>query len=646
MRILNLALLVTSLFLSYFSGTLAAAEETAEYDYIVVGSGPGGGPLAANLAKAGASVLLLEAGEDQGENLNELVAGWFFLANNDPVMRWDFFVKYSSDDAITNKFRHLTWRTTDGQFYVGTSPPAGATKLGVYYPRAGTLGGCSTHNAMCAPINPDSDWDYIAELTGDASWNATNMRKYFERLEKNNYLAAGTRGHGFDGYLDITINDNERLNNETDSHIVLKEVARQSGQDPEKVPELVKGDLNNASPDRDQQTGIWGFPAHRDPKGRRSSSRNPVVDALNAVTSTGEKKNKLTLSLTSFVTKVLFDQSGKTPKAIGVEYLFGKSMYQADPRYNASSTGVTKQAYARKEVIISGGAFNSPQILKLSGVGPKAELEKFNIPVVLDSPGVGNNLQDNQEFGVIAHAAKDLAMIGPDCTYGAPGDPCLAAWYEGKGPYTVGPLDAVMFKSSNATERDVYMWAATGSYRGYWPAQTVNIVPADPPSTFGFPIVKFGTENRAGYVNLVSNNPREVPDINFRFFEGDSAGDGTLSAMVEAVEYARRILDAIPAPLGPFTEVWPCEDGSRSCDVKQIIREQTWSHHATSTCSIGPDSNPMAVLDSRYRVKGIQNLRVVDGSAFPRVPGAFPVIATFMLSEKATDVILEDSWHV
>jgi len=643
-RLWSIALLVTSLILGYFPVT-STAEEVSEYDYIVVGSGPGGGPLAANLAKAGASVLLLEAGEDQGENLNEKVAAWFFMANNDPVMRWDFFVKYSSDDAITKKYKHLTWRTTDGQFYVGTSPPEGAKMLGVYYPRAGTLGGCSTHNAMCAPIPPDSDWTYIAALTGDNTWSSDNMRKYFMRLENDHSVPQGTPGHGFSGYLDITLNTDELLKNQTEAQTVLKEVARQSGQDPEKVFDLIQGDLNNGSPERDQQTGLWGFPAHRDLQGRRVSARDPVVNALNAVESTGEKKHKLTLSLQSFVTKVLFDQSGKTPKAIGVEYLLGQSMYQADPRYNASTQGTTKQAYARKEVIIAGGAFNSPQILKLSGIGPKAELDEFNIPVVLDLPGVGYNLQDNQEFAVIATAAQNFTNISPVCTYGAPGDPCLAAWDEGKGPYAVGPLDAIMFKSSNASERDVYLWGMPGAYRGYWPMQTVNAVPSDPPSTWGFAMVKFGTESRGGYVKLQSNNPREVPDINFKFFEDDNAGDADIDALVEAVDYGRKIFDAIPTPLGPFTENWPCEDGTHSCNVKQTIKEQTWSHHATSTCSIGPDSDPLAVLDSRFRVRGIQNLRVVDGSAFPRVPGAFPVIATFMLSEKATDVILEDSWH-
>lgn len=85
-------------------------------------------------------------------------------------MRWDFFVKYHSDPAINREYEHLVWRTTSGEFYVGQDPPTGATQLGVYYPRTGTLGGCSTHNAMCAALPSNSDWDEIAALTGDSSW--------------------------------------------------------------------------------------------------------------------------------------------------------------------------------------------------------------------------------------------------------------------------------------------------------------------------------------------------------------------------------------------------------------------------------------------------------------------------------------------
>lgn len=133
-----------------------------------------------------------------------------------------------------------------------------------------------------------------------------------------------------------------------------------------------------------------------------------------------------------------------------------------------------------------------------------------------------------------------------------------------------------------------------------------------------------------------------MPEINFRFFEG--TGEADLEAIAEGVEFGRKVFGSIGTPLGPFTEAFPC-NGTEACDVKEAIKVQTWSHHATSTCAIGADNDPMAVLDSRFRVRGTTGLRVVDGSAFPRTPGAFPVIPTFMLSEKASDVILQDTWY-
>ncbi|KAH8812992.1 hypothetical protein F5884DRAFT_879142 [Xylogone sp. PMI_703] len=630
----------------FLASTTFATSNT--YDYVVVGSGPGGGPLAAKLAKHGSSVLLLEAGDDQGENLNQKVAGWFFNSYQDPSQTWEFFVKYHSDDAITREYEHLTWRTSDGQFYVGTDPPAGSTMLGVYYPRAGTLGGCSAHNAMCAVLPSNSDWNYIAQLTHDQSWTAANMRKYFEEFEHNNYLPKGTPGHGFNGYLDISLNDHEPLGNNSNAQVVLRSVAEASGQDKSKLFDLIETDLNNASPNRDQQTGIWGFPAHRTPGGVRSGSRDAILPILNAKNHDGSQKYPLALKLNSLVTKVLFNTSrnGHKPVATGVEYLSGQSLYSADPRYDPSNNGTKMTAFARKEVIIAGGTFNSPQILKLSGIGPKAELEEFGIPVIVDLPGVGANLQDNTEFSYIADASQAFTSIAPQCTFGAPGDPCLAAWYQGKGPYTSGPLDSVMFKSSKAVgnERDILIWSDNNPYRGYWPAVTVNPIPFDPPTAWNFAIVKIHPQNSAGTVLLRSADARDVPDINFRFFEGNTtAADLDIEAMAEAVEFGRRALNLTDAAtLGPWTESFPCQ-GNHTCDVDEIIRKQTWSHHATSTCAIGSENDPMAVLDSHFRVRGVDGLRVVDASAFPRTPGAFPVLPVFMISGKAADVILADN---
>jgi choline dehydrogenase len=120
-----------------FVAAATLVEAIAEsYDYIVVGSGPGGAPLAANLARAGYSVTLLEAGVDLGDNRNFSEIANFIEAGNDEKSRWDFFVKHSDDEAREAKYEKTTWRTTDGSFYVGLEPPEGSTRLGIYYPRA------------------------------------------------------------------------------------------------------------------------------------------------------------------------------------------------------------------------------------------------------------------------------------------------------------------------------------------------------------------------------------------------------------------------------------------------------------------------------------------------------------------------------
>lgn len=139
----------------------ARQEASDEYDYIVIGSGPGGGPLAVNLAKAGHSVLLLEAGDTSSGGSGEY-----------PVeITWDFFVKHFEEEEKNKANDHGVWRTTEGRYWVGKEdPPEGAEFLGIYYPRGATVGGSSMINAMATWLPADSDWNYVVELTGDESW--------------------------------------------------------------------------------------------------------------------------------------------------------------------------------------------------------------------------------------------------------------------------------------------------------------------------------------------------------------------------------------------------------------------------------------------------------------------------------------------
>jgi choline dehydrogenase-like flavoprotein len=181
--------------------TVAAirAEPVTRYDYIVVGSGPGGGPLACDLARAGYSTLLLEAGDDQGDNPMYADLSNFNEAGSDIHTRWDFWVKHSNYPLQEQKYEHTTWMLPNGSYYVGLQAPPGAKRLGIQYPRAATLGGCAMHNAGVCSLPQDDDWNIIVNKTGDKSWEAKNMRKYLVKIEKNSYLPAGTAGHGYQG---------------------------------------------------------------------------------------------------------------------------------------------------------------------------------------------------------------------------------------------------------------------------------------------------------------------------------------------------------------------------------------------------------------------------------------------------------------
>ena len=153
----------------------AGHRDADTYDYIVVGSGPGGAPVASNLAKAGHSVLLLEAGDDQSSDIStQILSIGFPQVTN----RWDFYVKTYADSAQELKNNHLTWQRADGSLWIGngSAAPADAQLLGVYYPRGATLGGSSVINAAVVMLPRESYWDSIGSLTGDKSWRYVLFR--------------------------------------------------------------------------------------------------------------------------------------------------------------------------------------------------------------------------------------------------------------------------------------------------------------------------------------------------------------------------------------------------------------------------------------------------------------------------------------
>ncbi|KAK3939407.1 oxygen-dependent choline dehydrogenase [Diplogelasinospora grovesii] len=604
------------LLLSALAAIATAADPpvATSYDYIVVGSGPGGGPLACDLARAGYPTLLIEAGTDQGDNPTYADMANFNEAANDDATRWDFWVKHSDDPARELKFEHMTWDSGDGTFYVGLDPPAGAKQLGIQYPRAGVLGGCAMHNGGVCSLPQDDDWNIIVNKTGDASWEASKMRKYLKKIEKNDYLAAGNADHRYTGWLSTSTSDATWAKNESlPMTKILKEMARLTGQNPNDTANLVNRDILGAYTNKDELTSFFSMVQHADKSGKRSSPNNYIRATL-----ADPAKYPLTVMLNTLATRVLFNTaSGSTPVATGVEIMQGGSMYKADPKHVPGSKGPLVQLAAKREVIVSGGTFNSPQILKLSGLGPTAELKGFNITVIKDLPGVGEQLADNYEGSVLG-----LGQVPVD-----------------------GGLITMMFRT-NATaptkKRNIFTWCGAFSFEGFWPGFPTYYGP----NQYTCAMVHMSPKSQAGSVRLRSADPQDVPDINFNFFLNN--GDRDLAEMVEAGELLRKAWQAAGAPVLPFKELHPCPGtnaGANCTDASQAehYKLQAYSHHASSTCAIGADDDPMAVLDSKFRVRGVKGLRVVDASSFPVVPGAFPVLPTMMISAKAAEDILADA---
>jgi choline dehydrogenase len=437
------------------------------------------------------------------------------------------------------------------------------------------------------------------------------MRKYFMRIENNTYVPKGTPGHGFDGWVKISQGYGYPPGPGSDGFTLDQKLAMSTNQNSANVESLVVRDLNSYSPTRDQETGFYAMVGHIDEFGKRSGPITYIRSTLK-----DPKNYPLTLKMNAHVTKVLFNTTGAVPTAIGVEVLDGAYVYSAAPHHKANTTAANvTQIFAKKEVIVSGGTFNSPQILKLSGVGPAAELKKFGIPVVKDLPGVGERLGDNYEGSLLNVANRDL---------------------NDTGGYVVAMLRTPSAPTAN---RNIYAFCGSFSFEGFWPGYPTDYGAGQ----YECAIVHMGAKSQAGYVRLRSADPLDTPDINFNFFQDN--GDQDLTEILDAMKMLRAGIQNVTGTMTPFTEQHPCAGIKQSCSdqaQKEFIKTQAYSHHPTSSCQIGSDSDPLAVLDSKFRVRGVKGLRVVDASAFPHAPGAFPVLPTMILSEKASDAILHD----
>jgi choline dehydrogenase len=443
------------------------------------------------------------------------------------------------------------------------------------------LGGSSSINGLVHIRGQREDFDGW----GVPGWRFDDLLPYFIKCEDQSRGA--NRWHGVGGPLAVSdLPDRHEL---CDAFIAS---AQANG-----IPR--NDDFNGES-----QEGAGYYQANLR-NGRRISS---AVGYLRPA----EKRANLRVEVDALVTRILFDGS----RATGVEYL---------------RNGVAEQVTAR-EVILSGGSFNSPQLLQLSGVGPAARLQRLGIAVVHDAPGVGENLQDHLYVRTFWRCNRPITL----------NDDMASRWRQmriglqyllaRRGPLTVSAGYAAAFIRTRPElarpDGQIYFINFSTAKRGgvLHPFSGVTVS-----------LSQLQAESR-GWVRLRSADPAAPPAIRYNYLSAERER----RSLVDGLKFVRRLVNTPPLAGYAAEEVQPGPRVQSDADWLAFGREAGDTvFHPTSTCRMGEDA--AAVVDARLRVRGLDALRVIDASIMPAVVSGNTNAAVFALAEKGADLVRADS---
>ncbi|CAF1376200.1 unnamed protein product [Adineta steineri] len=538
------------------------------FDYIILGGGVGGSVVANRLSASGQyTVLLLEAGTNvEDEPLVSIPKNW--LQNVESSL--------NRNDLIGPNEPVVTYDRTKRQLSGGKA-----------------LGGTSTINAQMYVRGNPLDYDKWAEQVG-ADWNYQNLLPYFKRVETSPRYSINPAYHGNTGPLHLSPGGYAPA---TDMLIV---------QACQALNMTFVEDWNGAQ-QITSPLGSVGFHEYTIFNGTRQTAFGAYIrPVLN--------RNNLWVQDSSLVSKVNFDVSRK--RAISVDW------YDLETR-KAHTTS------AKKEIIVSLGSLRSPQLLLLSGIGNTTELNKLGIPVVLDLPGVGENLQDHV-------VTTGLWTVDSSSPFPIPPGSIIdqTAW-------DLYNYNRTGILASSNSRTNVFIRTKFQSANDSRP--DIQVITRTPSGTSLWALAYLLQPRSRGRVTLLSRDPTDAPNVQMNYFSDPVSHD--VNTLMEGIRCVNQIFSTAPLRNSGFYSF-----GNLSNDVqfknylygnKDSVANSNSGDHFTGTCKMGIDS--MAVVDTRLRVRGVVGLRVIDASIMPLITSGNTQAPVYMIGEKGAQMILDDN---